>query len=135
MSCDARSVTRSWFSNRCFTGARGLLPTEAESLCSKRPRVQPAAVRQLDRAVERVAGGALARLEPVREPGLALRRGAVRPRLGADLPLRLGLDPVIADRRGGIERVRDVGVGQVDDVPGVDGVARPHAGVAVGLEL
>ena len=83
----------------------------------------------------RVAGGRLAALVADREPVLALGRRAVRPRLRVDLALRLLLDPVVADRRGGIEPVRDVGLGQSIDVAGLRGVVRPDAGEAVGLQL
>jgi Protein of unknown function (DUF998) len=59
----------------------------------------------------------------------------VRPGLGVHLPLRLLLDPVVPDRGRGVEALVDVRLGQLFDQPGLDGVRRPDAGVAVGLEL
>src|SRR4051812_2636851 len=83
---------------------------------------------------ERVAAagvaGAVARLEPA----LALRGRAVREGLRVDAAGRALLDAVVADRGRGVEAVRDVLLGQVLDEAGVDGVRRPHARVAVGLE-
>ena len=60
----------------------------------------------LDRAGEGVAGGRLAGLVAAREPAAALLRRAVRPGLGVHLALGLLLDPVVADRRCGIEARR-----------------------------
>ncbi len=58
-----------------------------------------------------------------------------------DLALRLLLDPVVADRLGGRDGLLDVLPGELEEqrlatgVLGLGGGARPHAGVAVGLEL
>jgi hypothetical protein len=66
-----------------------------------------------------------------------LLRGAVRPALGRDLALRLALDRVVADRRGGAQPFFDVtriephlaGLGLARDV------VAPDAREAVGLQL
>src|SRR4051812_45921244 len=91
--------------------------------------------------VEGVAGveGAVlvSDLEPP-DPGFG---GPVGPLLRADLAGRLPLDRVVADRLRSGDRVLDVLVGEVLDqhvalaVLGARGAPRPHAGVAVGLEL
>ena len=62
-------------------------------------------------------------------------RRAVRPRVPVDPALRGLLDPVVADRRGRVQPVGDVGLGQVGQVAGLRGVVRPDAREAVGLEL
>ncbi len=75
------------------------------------------------------------------EPPHPLLGGAVRPLLGVDVAAALLLDPVVADRLGGVERLGDVAlVDRLEDLDalGVGGAGRaagPHAGVAVGLEL
>ena len=78
----------------------------------------------------RVAG-----VVPGREPALALLRRPVGPRLAVDGSGGRPLDPVVADRGRRVEPVGDVGRGDLGDQRGVDGVRRPHAGVAVGLQL
>ena len=77
----------------------------------------------------------LAALVAAREPLLTLGRRSVRPRLRVHLPLRLLLDPVVADGGRGVEAVVHVLLREVDDVAGRDRVARPHTGVAVRLQL
>ena len=57
------------------------------------------------------------------------------PALGVDLALDLALDAVVADRRGGVQGVGDLGIGQGQEELRRRGVVRPDAGVAVGLEL
>ena len=57
---------------------------------------------------EGVAGGRVAVFEAALEPAGALLRGAVRERLGVDLTRRLGLDAVVADRRGGGQALLEV---------------------------
>src|SRR6186713_3302956 len=89
----------------------------------------------LDRAGERVASGRLPVLVASREPATALLRGAVRPRLRVHLALRLLLDAVVADRVRRVEALVDVGLGQLFDHTCRHRVCRPHARVAVGLEL
>ena len=59
----------------------------------------------------------------------------MRPRLRVHLALRLLLDAVVADRRGRVEAGVDVVLGELLDQAGLHGVRRPHAGVAVRLEL
>ena len=59
----------------------------------------------------------------------------MRPRLGRDAALELPLDAVVADRGRCVETIGDVRSGQFGEVAGVDGVARPDAGVAICLEL
>ena len=61
--------------------------------------------------------------------------GSVRPRLPVDLAGRGLLDAVVADGRGGVEPVGDVGIGQLLDQRRLDRMGGPHARVAVGLEL
>src|SRR5919204_6473530 len=69
------------------------------------------------------------------EPLLALRRGSVRPFLRHDVALRLALDTVVAHRRRGVERLRDLGVRRLLEEPRVRGVTRPDSGEAIRLEL
>ncbi len=54
---------------------------------------------------------------------------------GIDPTLRALLDAVVADCRGGVERVGDVLTREVLDEAGVERVADPEPGVAVRLEL
>src|SRR5215210_8061701 len=103
-----------------------------------RPRTgaaPPAEPHRLQLRVERVAGSGLPRLVAHGEPVLALSGGAVCPRLRVDLATSPALNPVVADRRGGVERRVDVCLRQPDDEAGLLRVAAPHAGIAVGLEL
>src|SRR5215218_6045765 len=88
-----------------------------------------------DRAAEGVAGRGLSLLVAAREPAAPLLARPVGPRLGVHLPLRLLLDPVVADRRRGVEALVDVLLRQIDDQPRLLCVVRPHAGIAVGLQL
>ena len=71
-----------------------------------------------DVAAERVAGGRVAAVVAGPEPLLALLRRSVRPRIGVDLALGRLLDPVVADRRRGVEGVRDLR-------PAVNGSRKP----------
>ena len=66
------------------------------------------------------------------EAGDALRRRAVRERLGLDVALRALLERVVADLRRGVERLVDVA--EVEDLAAVR-VLRPRAGEAIGLQL
>src|SRR5262249_29990290 len=91
------------------------------------------AERTLQRAAEGLAAARLAALVAAQAPALTFRRRAVRPGLGIDLALRLGLNAVVADGRRCIEPVGDVLAREVDDVPGRDRVPRPDARVAVRL--
>jgi hypothetical protein len=59
----------------------------------------------------------------------------VRPGFRVRRSLELLLDPVVADRRGGIERIRDISLADLGQEAGVDGVRGPYSGVAVGLQL
>jgi uroporphyrinogen III methyltransferase / synthase len=79
---------------------------------------------------ERVAVGRLARRPAGAEPARPLRRGPVRERVGVHRAARAPLQPVVADRLGGRDRLLHVaGVELVEDRP------RPHARVAVRLQL
>src|SRR5581483_4991373 len=90
---------------------------------------------RLDPAGESVAGVWVAGLVAGREPVLALLGGAVRPLLGPHAALELLLEAVVADGGRGVERVGDVRVGRRREVASFCCVARPDAGVAVGLQL
>src|SRR5215208_1458938 len=90
---------------------------------------------RLERRAERVARGRLAALVADGEPVLALARRSVRPRFGIDPALCPGLDPVVADRGGGVQAVGDVVLGQVGQEAGLRRVIRPDSGEAVGLKL
>lgn len=59
----------------------------------------------------------------------------MRPGLRIDLPLRPLLNAIVSDGRGRVERLGNVLLGQLCDVARADGVAGPHAGEAVRLEL
>src|SRR3546814_12128312 len=68
--------------------------------------------------------------KPLTQPLRALFGRAVRDALGDDMPLRLALEPVIADRRGRLQPFLHVaGIEQVL----LPGVIAPAAGLAVGL--
>src|SRR5207248_11544865 len=86
-------------------------------------------------STERVALVRVAGLVAGREPALTLLRRAMRPGLGVRCSLDRLLDPVIPDRRGGIERTRDIGLADLGPEAGVHGMRGPHSGVAVGLQL
>jgi len=55
------------------------------------------------------------------------------PGLGIDLALGFCLDPIVANRRGGIQRVGDVRIGQWLQVFGIKRVRGPYARITVGL--
>src|SRR5207245_8912394 len=111
----------------------------ARSCCSGR-RVSNqvsinAAGRRMDRIadasselprLERVALGHVACLEAALEPRHALRAGAVGEGLGLDGAARLALQRVVADLRGGIERLFDVAL--LQHLPGRLRAVRPAAG-------
>ena len=59
----------------------------------------------------------------------------MRPRLGNDAPLRPFLNAVVADCRGGVERVGHVLTREILDEAGVERMSDPEPGVAVRLEL
>src|SRR5581483_1038772 len=88
-----------------------------------------------ERAAEGVAPGRLAAPVAAVEPLLTLCGGSVGPRLRVHAPLRRLLDAVVADGRGRVESLVHVLLGEVGDVAGRNGVPRPDAGVAVGLQL
>ncbi len=96
----------------------------------------------LDRPDERVAGVRVTGLEAGAEPPFPLLGRAVRPPLRIDLTLGRFLDPVVADRGRGVQRLVDVVLGQLGDQRSAGvrirvggGVMRPDAGEAVGLQL
>src|SRR4051794_31512474 len=89
-------------------------------------------VYALDLAREGVAGLEAAGIEAGLEPVIALLRGAVGEGLRVDPPLRLLLDPIVADSRRRGQAFLEVTV--LEDAP-VIGRPRPDAGQAVGLEL
>src|SRR3954451_13742921 len=84
---------------------------------------------------ERVAGVQVALLEARGEPLVSLLRRAVRPALGVDLSLDLRLDPVVADRRRRVERLRDIGLRHVGDDLRRRSMVGPYPGEAIGLQL
>ena len=83
--------------------------------------------------LERVAVLQPARLQPGHEPARALRRRAVGKGIGHHITLALSLQPVVADRRGGLHR--RLYVARLDKIPGVLCVVRPQPGEAVGLQF
>src|SRR5215218_4077238 len=83
-------------------------------------------------APERVAGGRVARLEPLVEPLGPLLGRAVGPRLRVDADAGARLDPVVTD--GGRRAQAFLEVARLEVALLVDGLC-PHAGEAVGLEL
>src|SRR5260221_4871957 len=88
-----------------------------------------------DAVAEGVAPGWSAGPVAEAEPLLALGRRAVGPRFGRDPALELFLDPVVADSRGSIESIGNLGIRNRFQVAGGDGVRRPDTRVAVRLEL
>ena len=86
--------------------------------------------------VEGVAALDVARPVAGGEPLLALLRRPVGEALGVDPPLRLLLDPVVADGSGGVLGLGDVVLGELDPVlRGGVGEVGPDPGVAVRLQL
>src|SRR5215212_1391567 len=69
---------------------------------------------------EGIALPQIAALQPDAEPAHALRAAAMRKTVGHDSPLRLALQAVVADRRGGGERLLDILV--VDHLAAARGV-------------
>jgi hypothetical protein len=67
------------------------------------------------------------------EPAHALLGSAVGERLGDDLALRLPLQAVVADRRGGRQRL--LGLARFEDLLHAVGAMAPDAGEAVGLQF
>src|SRR5207249_2577631 len=98
----------------------------------KRPRPARPRRSELGRA-ERVALPQLAGLEAPAEPVHALPGRAVREGLRRHAALGLTLQPVVPDRRGGVERLLQIAL--LEDVARLLGVVRPDAGQAVGLQL
>src|SRR5829696_2574973 len=84
---------------------------------------------------ERVALPGIAALQPDPEPAHALGTRAMGEAVRHDPALRLALQAVVADRRGGGQRLLDVAV--VDHLAATGGVGAvgPDAGKAVGLQL
>src|ERR1700719_829590 len=82
---------------------------------------------------QRIAARNLAAIEPRLEPALALLGRAVGEGIGHDIALHLFLQPVVADRGGGLQRLVDVA--RLKEVVLLLGAVRPHAGEAVGLQL
>src|SRR6185312_10668025 len=101
------------------------------SLQPERPSVRLR--RPLDAPAERVARSFVTRLVTRREPLLAFRRGAVRPRFRRHLALELLLDSIIANRRRGVEPVCDISISEVRDDPRLCRMVRPHTRKAVRL--
>src|SRR5581483_1301980 len=114
----------------CFTGARR---SRARPRAGKRSEAERCEGRQ--RSSEGVAAVRVAGLEAGREPVRALGRGAVRPRLRIDLPLRRLLDAVVADCGGCAQRVLHVGLGDLREIARLLRVRSPDPGEAVRLEL
>ena len=105
-------------------------------LAASRSRLRGGSCSRLRPApLEGVAAPGPRPLDAAHEPALPLLGRPVRPRLGCHSPLGPLLDPVVADGRGGVERVGHVLAGDVLDEAGVERVADPEAGVAVGLQL
>src|SRR5947207_11525682 len=117
-------------------GPRGISPfpsglgvarprSEPRLLCCS-GRVPPASARRIatveairsQGSTERVALVRVAGLVAGREPALTLLRRAMRPGLGVRCSLDRLLDPVIPDRRGGIERTRDIGLADLGQEAG-----------------
>ena len=87
----------------------------------------------LDVALEGVAGGRVAGLEAVLEPRHPLLAAPVRERVRVDRAARLLLDPVVADRGGGVQSLLEVA--RLEQIRLPDGRVRPDPGEAVGLQL
>src|SRR2546428_12780082 len=75
---------------------------------SGRPRSTPPSVHSLRLSGERVARIDTPRGQPAAQPSHALLRGAVGEGLGDHAALRLLLEPIVADCRGGPEAFLDV---------------------------
>ena len=97
-SVSAGAIGRRWNAvvKRVRTSGQGRADRRSARLCSQRLRC------------ERVAALDVARGEAGLEPALALRRRAVRERVGHGVAARLLLQRVVADRRRGVQRRIDV---------------------------
>src|SRR5580700_12053641 len=82
---------------------------------------------------QRIATRNLAAIEAVLEPALALFRRAVGERVGHDIALHLFLQPVVADRGCGLQRLVDVA--RIEEVAFFLSAIGPDAGEAIGLQL
>src|SRR3984957_3636549 len=143
-----RAASSSLMSDRCgdVPSTRNLLetPSVAQSLDGylrlkgslRFPGIdfRPGCRRALQRTRrQRIAARNLAAVEASQEPALALFRRAVGEGVGHDVALHLFLQPVVADRGGGLQRLVDVA--RLKEVVLLLGAVRPHAGEAVGLQL
>src|SRR5580700_4417355 len=99
-------------------------------LCSPRTRGE---VRSERTRRQRIAARNLAAVEAGLEPALALFRGAVGEGVGHDVALHLLLQPVVADRGCGLQRLIDIA--RIEEVAFLLGAIGPNAGEAVGLQL
>src|ERR1041385_1033016 len=108
-----------------FNGTNGRL-SSMPGMC-----VRPRALQRTRR--KGVAGLDRALLEPGHEPALALLGRAVGEALRHHRALRLSLQRVVADRRGGLQRRVDVT--RIEEALLRLGVVGPDAGEAVGLQL
>src|SRR5258708_35101003 len=84
---------------------------------------------------KRIALPRVAAVQPDAEPARALRAAAMGEAVGHDPALRLLLQPVVADRRRGRQRLIDVPV--VDQLAAalLAAAVGPHTGKAIGLQL
>src|SRR2546428_3006297 len=99
---------------------------------SGRPRSTPPSVHSLRLCGERVAGIDTSRGQPAAEPSHALLRGAVGEGLGDHPALRLMLEPIVADCRGGAKAF--FRVAWIEQVA-ARGIMAPHTREAIGLKL
>src|SRR3954453_18351783 len=134
--CSSRtSVPRARIATAPAASTRSRRPGAAIGSCAGARYRRRSAGGSLPRAAERVARARIARPVPLGEPVLAFLGRAVRAGLRVDLSLELLLEPVVADRRGGGQGIGDIAVGDPRDESGLYGVRRPHARVAIGLQL
>ena len=75
----------------------------------------------------------IARLQPASEPADALLARAVRERIGDDIPARLLLQLIVADRCGSLHRCLDIA--PLQDLPRAIGMMGPHPRQKIGLQL
>ena len=120
----ARRPTRGSRSRACGGGRRSPRRRSYRRDRSRKPQTSSTEkVSQLAGSPDSIAGV---------EPAPALLGGAVGEAVGVDALPRLALEPVVADRLGGVERLLDVAL---LEVARLEHGRRPDARVAVGLQL
>src|SRR5205814_5959243 len=110
-------------------------PARGRKVPRQRYRETFSAPRRSDVASGGVAGRQITALVASGEPLLALLGRPMRERIGRHAALRLLLNPIVANCRRRIERLRNVGGTGLLEIARLHGMVGPHAGETVRLEL